>query len=91
MTSGQKAGILLQYSEDLIKSANDITAFIRNDFERQKRKLLIKDSIRVLKWNMRHGHNGDDFVRNLYSIVFTGKGYKVSRIVKKMLIKNDSW
>lgn len=87
MISGQKAGILLQYSEDLINSANDLTTFIRKDFDRERRKLLIKDSIRVLKWTMRHGLNGDDFVSNLYSIIFTGKGYKVPRIVKKMLLK----
>lgn len=84
---GTKTAILLQYPEELIKSANDITDFIRKDFESQKRKLLVKDSIRVLKWCMTHGYNGDDFVQNLYSVVFTGKGYKVSRIIKKMLLK----
>jgi hypothetical protein len=84
---GMKAGILLQYSEDQIKLADDITHFVRKEFDKEKRKLLIKDSVRVLKWSMRHGHNGDDFINNLYSIVFTGRSYKVPRIVKNMLLK----
>jgi hypothetical protein len=81
-----KAGILLQYSKEFIneiddirKGLNDHTSIIRKAFEKQKRDLLIKQSIRVLKWDMRSGQNGDDFVRNLYSVVFTGKGYKVPR------------
>jgi hypothetical protein len=82
-----KAGILIHVDRRLIDSTRDIVAIVRKDFESHKRNLLIKESVRVLKWNMQHGLNGDDFIKNMYSVVFTGKSYKVPRIIKKMLLK----
>jgi hypothetical protein len=91
MKSGLKAAVLLQYSQELQeelqllnKTMNDLTNLVRKGFETQKRKLLLKDSIRVLNWYMKRGHSADDFTQNMYSVVFTGKGYKVPRIVKRL-------
>lgn len=85
--SGHKAGIHLQISQELIDPKNEgarLVSVIKEGFEKERRRLLIKKSIRVLNWTMKHGHNGDDFVRNMYTVVFTGKGYKVPRIVKRL-------
>jgi hypothetical protein len=83
----RKAGILLQYSKQLADENPEFDKLVKNDFEREKRKLIQRDSIRVLNWEMRKGYNGDDFVQNMFSIVFQGRCYKIPRIVKKLILK----
>jgi hypothetical protein len=83
----RKAGILLQYSQELADAKLDFDKVILKDFEREKRKLINRDSIRVLKWDKRAGYNGDDFMQNMFSVLFTGQCYKIPRIVKKLLLK----
>lgn len=87
MKGRTKAGILLQYSQELTANEEAFNSRIKKDFEREKRKLIKRDSIRVLNWNMRSGYNADDFMLNMFSVVFTGWAYKIPRIVKKLLLK----
>jgi hypothetical protein len=91
MKSGMKAAIHLQYSQDLVDSIKEsieatqkLHDLIKEGFNRERRRLLSKQSLKVLEWNMAHGYNGDDFVKNMYSIVFTGRAYKIPRIVKRL-------
>lgn len=83
----RKAGILLQYSQQLLNENKDFDKAIIKDFEREKRRLFMRDSIRVLKWDMRSGYNADDFAQNMFSVVYTGRCYKIPRIVKKLILK----
>lgn len=87
MKGRTKAGILIQYSQDLTKYEDEFKSRVKKDFEREKRKLIKKDSIRVFNWNMQSGYNQDDFVQNMFSVVYTGWAYKIPRIVKKLLLK----
>jgi hypothetical protein len=81
-----KAGILLRYSPELLIVKEDLKQKIENDFKKEQRKLIIKDSIRVLKWDRREGYDADDFMLNMFSVVYTGRCYKIPRIVKKILL-----
>jgi hypothetical protein len=83
----RKAAILLQYSQQLLKDNPEFDKVIIKDFEREKRKLFMRDSIRVLEWRRSQGYNADDFVQNMFSVVYTGRCYKIPRIVKKLLLK----
>jgi hypothetical protein len=83
----RKAGILLRYSQELLTDIDEFKQRVVNDFKTEQRKLIIKDSIRVLTWDKREGYNGDDFMQNMISIVFQGRCYKIPRIVKKMILK----
>lgn len=65
---------------------NDIDQFkplLRDMFIKQQNRLAIKKSIRVLKWEKRSGYDGDDFMHNMFTVAFTGKGYRISRIIKR--------
>jgi hypothetical protein len=83
----RKAGVLLRYGQELLTEPEGFRQKVKNDFEREYRKLINKDSIRVLNWDRREGYNGDDFMQNMFSILYTGRCYKIPRIVKKMLLK----
>lgn len=83
----RKAAILLQYSQQILNENSEFGKVIIKDFEREKRKLFIRDSIRVLEWRMNQGYNADDFAQNMFSVLYTGRCYKISRIVKKLLLK----
>jgi hypothetical protein len=85
----RKAGILLQYSQELLSETEAFEQKVKTDFERERRKLIKKDSIRVLKWDRREGYNGDDFVQNMFSVVYTGRCYKIPLIVKRMILKQE--
>jgi hypothetical protein len=87
MKGRTKAGILMQYSQELTTDEVAFKSMLKKDFEREKRKLIKRDSIRVLYWNMRSGYNQDDFMLNMFSVVYTGWAYKIPRIVKKLLLK----
>jgi hypothetical protein len=82
-----KAGILMRYSQELTEDEDAFKKIVINDFEREKRRLIKKDSIRVLNWNIQSGHTDDDYVLNMFSVVYTGWAYKIPRIVKKLLLK----
>jgi hypothetical protein len=83
----RKAAIMLQYSQELLRDSPELDKVIKKDFEREKRKLIARDSIRVLEWRTNQGYNADDFMQNMFSILFTGRCYKIPRIVKKLLLK----
>jgi hypothetical protein len=82
-----KAGILMQYSQELTADEVAFKSMIKKDFEREKRTLIKRDSLRVLYWNMQSGYSEDDFMLNMFSVVYTGWAYKIPRIVKKLLLK----
>jgi len=83
----RKAGILLRYSQELLSEPEAFKQKVKTDFEREQRKLINKDSIRVLTWDRREGYNADDFVQNMFCVMYTGRCYKIPRIVKKLILK----
>jgi hypothetical protein len=87
MKGRTKAGIIMQYSQELTADGEAFKSMIKKDFESEKRKLIKRDSLRVLYWNQRSGYNADDFMLNMFSVVYTGWAYKIPRIVKKLLLK----
>jgi hypothetical protein len=82
-----KAGILMRYSQELTADEEAFKSIVIRDFKKEKRKLIKRDSMRVLNWNMQSGYAEDDFVLNMFSVVYTGWAYKIPRIVKKLLLK----
>jgi hypothetical protein len=82
-----KAGILMRYSQELTADEEAFKSMLKKDFQREKRRLIKRDSIRVLNWNMQSGYNADDFMLNMISVVYTGWAYKIPRIVKNLLLK----
>lgn len=87
MIRGRKAGIILQYSQEQLNALDELDKIIQDDFDRERLKLIKKKSIRVLKWDRRAGYNGDDFMQNMFSVLFQGRSYKIPRIIKKLLLK----
>lgn len=56
---------------------------IKDMYRKQRNHLAIKKSIRVLSWNQRSGYDGDDFIKNMFTVHYFGKGYRISRIIKR--------
>lgn len=81
-----KVGFRIQVSNDLKDDKPLLAEAIGAEYRRQNRA-LIRRSIRVLGWDLKTGYDGDDFMRNMTTMLFTGKGYKISRIIKKHLLK----
>lgn len=47
----------------------------------------LKKSSRTMNWKMKAGYNGDDFVKNMYSISCHADLFLIPRIVKNYLLK----
>lgn len=73
------------YYKCSIEMIDNILVF-KNMFEKQRRELLSKKSLRIITWETTAGYNGDDFMRNQFTVVIDVIAIKVSRIIKRMLI-----
>lgn len=82
-----RVGFSFKGTNDLQQDVEAMTCLIKDAAKKNIIRLLKKKSIRVLKWNMQTGLHGDDFIQNTFTVLFTGKGYKIPRIIKNMLLK----
>lgn len=78
-----KVGFNIKVSAEIQSNVKELTAMTRDIFIKQQNRLAIKKSIRVLSWEMKSGYDGDDFMRNMVTVVFSGKGYRIPRIIKR--------
>jgi hypothetical protein len=81
--SGMRVGFNIKVSAEVQSDVKALTEITRDIFIKQQNHLAVKKSTRVLKWDIRIWHDGDDVVRNLITALFTGKGYRISRIIKR--------
>lgn len=81
-----RVGFKIQVSNELKEDKKLLAELVGTEYRRQN-KALIRKSIRVMSWDLRSGYDGDDFMQNMTTMLFTGKGYKIPRIIKKMLLK----
>lgn len=47
----------------------------------------LKKGIKVDGWKMRIGHDGDDFIKNWYTVACFGFAIKIPRFVRNYLLK----
>jgi hypothetical protein len=80
--SGMRVGFNIKVSGEIQHDVAIVTEMTRGIFVKQQKHLAFKKSMRVLKWDIKIGYDGDDVVRNLVTVLFTGKGYRISRIIK---------
>lgn len=67
----------------MLDNIDELNALVKDISKKNIKHLAIKKSIRVLKWDKRSGYDGDDFMRNMFTIAYTGKGYRIPRIIKR--------
>lgn len=82
--SGMKVGFNIKVAGEMLDKIEEVKVLVNDISIKNKKHLAIKKSIRVLKWDQRSGYDGDDFMRNVFTIVYTGKGYRIPRIVKRL-------
>lgn len=78
-----RVGFNIKVSGELQNDTKAVTEITRGILIKQQNHLAIKKSTRVLKWDIKVGYDGDDIVRNLVTVLFTGKGYRIPRIIKR--------
>lgn len=78
-----RVGFNIKVSGELQNDTKAVTEMTRSVFIKQQNHLAFKKSMRVLKWDIKVGYDGDDIVRNLVTVLFTGKGYRIPRIIKR--------
>lgn len=82
--SGMRVGFNVKVLAERQSDIDALKAMTQDIFIKQQNNLALKKSIRVLSWNIKSGYDGDDFVKNMITIVFTGKGYRIPRIIKRL-------
>lgn len=78
-----RVGFNIKVSGELQNDTESVTEITRGILIKQQNHLAIKKSTRVLKWDIKVGYDGDDVVRNLVTVLFIGKGYRIPRIIKR--------
>lgn len=81
--SGMRVGFNIKVAAEMLDNIEDVNALVKDISTKNKKHLAVKKSIRVLNWNQRSGYDGDDFMYNVFTIVYTGKGYRIPRIIKR--------
>lgn len=79
-----KVGFNIKAAGEINNDIDQFKPLLRDIFIKQQNHIAIKKSIRVLKWEKRVGYDGDDFMRNMFTIAYTGKGYRIPRIIKRL-------
>jgi hypothetical protein len=84
--SSMRMAFNTRISKEWLSDQEDLTAIVSNSFKLEKRRLLTRKSIRVFNLQFQlFEQDRDNIVRNLITCVFRFDGYKVPRIVKKLL------
>lgn len=74
-----RVGFNIKVSGEIQDDTDAVTEMTRSIFIKQQNHLALKKSMRVLKWDIKIGYDGDDIV----TVLFTGKGYRIPRIIKR--------
>jgi hypothetical protein len=57
---------------------------IEQAIKKNNADMLRKKSMRVLKWRVQYGYVADDIIQNTVTVVCSGWGFKVPRIIKSL-------
>ena len=82
-----KVGFHIQVSESLLEDREVLSNILREQSTSEIHRLIKRKSIKVNTWRMQMGRISDDFIRSMVTFVFTGKAYKIPRIIKNRLLK----
>ena len=82
--SGMRVGFNIKVSGEMADNTELAKDTIKDMFIKQRNHFVINKSIRVLNWNQRSGYDGDDIIKNMFTVHYSGKGYRIPRIIKRL-------
>lgn len=84
-----KVGFYQRISADVFDSTDYIEVIKRRHIDQQRRETIrhLHKGLRVMEWKTKIGRNGDDFLRDMVTMVTTGFAFKIPRFVRNYLLR----